>query len=107
MSDPHYQGSADPVATAIQLAQVSQSVTSMGREIGDLKTALAAHVADTKAAVAAQSAQTSEALEEIKTDLKALVGLRNKGAGALWLAGIVTAAGFLAIIREIIQWIKG
>lgn len=48
-----------------------------------------------------------EALKETNAALHELIVLRNKGAGAFWLASTLFGASLIAVVTTVMSWWKG
>jgi hypothetical protein len=48
-----------------------------------------------------------ESVQELTKSVKELTALRNKGAGAFWLATSLAGAGAISIFLQIVHWFTG
>lgn len=46
----------------------------------------------------------TETVEKLTTSVNDLIGLRNKGAGAFWLATSLAGAGAISIFLQVLHW---
>lgn len=70
-------------------------------------TALEVQLADLQAAMTLHMADTEKRQENMDGKLDDLLGLRNKGVGAFWLASALAGTGIIGAILSFFDWWKG
>ena len=70
-------------------------------------TALEVQLADLQATMTLHMAETEKRQENMDGKLDDLLGLRNKGVGAFWLASALAGTGIIGAILSFFDWWKG
>lgn len=70
-------------------------------------TALEVQLANLQAAMTLHMAETEKRQENMDGKLDDLLGLRNKGVGAFWLASALAGTGIIGAILSFFDWWKG
>lgn len=58
-------------------------------------------------ALEVQMAHLTEIVEKQNAKLDDLLGLRNKGVGAFWLASALAGTGIIGVVFSFVEWLKG
>lgn len=70
-------------------------------------TALEVQLANLQATMTLHMADTEKRHENMDGKLDDLLGLRNKGVGAFWLASALAGTGIIGAILSFFEWWKG
>lgn len=70
-------------------------------------TALEIHLANLQASMNKHMTETESRHEDMSKKLDDLLGLRNKGVGAFWLASALAGTGIIGAILSFFDWWKG
>lgn len=70
-------------------------------------TALEVQLANLQATMTLHMAETEKRQENMDGKLDDLLGLRNKGVGAFWLASALAGTGIIGAILSFFDWWKG
>ena len=52
-------------------------------------------------------AERKQELSELSDKIDTLLSLKERGAGAFWLFGIIFGSGIIAAVTSIVTWFKG
>lgn len=52
-------------------------------------------------------AERKQELSELGDKLDELLSLKDRGAGAFWLFGIIFGSGIIGVVTALVSWIKG
>lgn len=58
-------------------------------------------------ALEVQMTHLTEIVEKQNAKLDDLLGLRNKGVGAFWLASALAGTGIIGVVFSVVEWLKG
>lgn len=70
-------------------------------------TALEVQLSNLQASMTLHMAETEKRHEDTNAKLDDLLGLRNKGVGAFWLASALAGTGIIGAILSFFDWWKG
>lgn len=79
----------------------------MQRSEAERITALEVQLANLQATMTLYMADTEKRQENMDGKLDDLLGLRNKGVGAFWLASALAGTGIIGAILSFFDWWKG